>query len=281
METMPVQGDLMPKIIGALKRSTLFSGQDDGLLTQMVAQCELLKVGAREVIVREGEPSDAFFLVLSGQASVLIRHKVTGEQTPVSLLGANDGIGEMGLLRGEPRSASVVATAPCLLLKLDKRLFDDLFDRTAGFARAVCRSLADRLAQTGRAGGVPYDLSSAPPDPETVAMLPMEFIQRHRVSPVKKEGVVAQNLCKRIGGGRCGAYEVLVCTSAIANLIREGKTHQVLSIMQTGKNLGNTLLNDELARLVTEGKVEFKEAIRCSPDKRDLARKLNREYQEE
>src|SRR5690606_4990698 len=52
------------------------------------------------------------------------------------------------------------------------------------------------------------------------------------------KGVIAQTLCKKKGGGRAAAQEVLICNSAVSNLIREGKTFQVPSIMQTGRNLG-------------------------------------------
>ena len=87
-------------------------------------------------------------------------------------------------------------------------------------------------------------------------------------------GVVAQTLCKKAGGGRVGVYEVMVVNSAVSNLIREGKTHQILSIMQTGRNLGNTILNDELARLVGEGIVEAEEALVKTPNKKELREKL-------
>ena len=87
-------------------------------------------------------------------------------------------------------------------------------------------------------------------------------------------GVVAQTLCKKVGGGRVAAYEVMVVNSAVSNLIREGKTHQITSIMQTGRNLGNTILNDELARLVDQGVIDAQEAILKTPDKKELREKL-------
>ena len=48
------------------------------------------------------------------------------------------------------------------------------------------------------------------------------------------EAVVAQRLLPRAGGGRCAAIEIMIATSAIRNLIREGKTHQVYSALETG-----------------------------------------------
>jgi twitching motility protein PilT len=91
-------------------------------------------------------------------------------------------------------------------------------------------------------------------------------------------GVVAQTLCRKIGGGRIAALEVLVSNHAIANLIREGKNHQIASAMSTGKGHGNQLLSEELARLVTEKKVEFEEAMTKSMDKAELAKRLGKEY---
>jgi twitching motility protein PilT len=64
------------------------------------------------------------------------------------------------------------------------------------------------------------------------------------------KGVIAQNLCRKIGGGRVAALEVLVVTSAVSNLIREGKTFQLPSLMQVGKNVGMVTLNDSLIDLV-------------------------------
>ncbi len=90
------------------------------------------------------------------------------------------------------------------------------------------------------------------------------------------KGVVSQTLCKRIGGGRVAALEILIVNLAVANLIREDKLNQIASMMQTGKALGNRLLNEELAKLVKQQKVDFKEALSKTVDKPDLAKRLNR-----
>jgi twitching motility protein PilT len=88
------------------------------------------------------------------------------------------------------------------------------------------------------------------------------------------KGVIAQNLLKRIGGGRVAAMEVLIGIPAIANLIREGKTFQVPSIMQTGKKHGMVLLNDALAELVRKKIVDPGEAYAKAADKTALAGQL-------
>lgn len=74
-------------------------------------------------------------------------------------------------------------------------------------------------------------------------------------------GILSQQLLPKIGGGRVAAYEMLVVTPAIANLIRENKTFRINSAIQTGYKLGMQLLDDHLFRLWQEGKIEKKEAI--------------------
>ena len=89
-------------------------------------------------------------------------------------------------------------------------------------------------------------------------------------------GVIAQNLCRKIGGGRVAALEVLLTTPAISNLIREGKTVQIQSMMQVGKAMGMVSLNDSLADLVRAGLVEPGEAIAKAVDKGGLEAMLKR-----
>ena len=81
------------------------------------------------------------------------------------------------------------------------------------------------------------------------------------------KGVIAQTLCKKIGGGRVAALEVLIVTSAISNLIREAKTFQIPSLMQVGKSIGMVTLNDALMDLVNKKLVEPQEAYLKSVDK--------------
>ena len=81
------------------------------------------------------------------------------------------------------------------------------------------------------------------------------------------KGVIAQNLCRKIGGGRVAALEVLLINSAIANLIRESKTFQIPSMMQVGRSQGMVALNEALMELVTKKIVEPEEAYLKSVDK--------------
>ena len=88
------------------------------------------------------------------------------------------------------------------------------------------------------------------------------------------KGVVAQTLLRKNGGGRVAALEILVGIPAIANLIREGKTFQIPSIMQTGKKHGMRLLNDALIDLVKTKVVLPEEAYAKAADRTGFASML-------
>lgn len=73
--------------------------------------------------------------------------------------------------------------------------------------------------------------------------------------------VLSQALCPKIGGGRIAAYEFMVITPAIANLIRENKPYRIDSSIQTGKKLGMQLLDDHLWEFYEAGKITLQEML--------------------
>ena len=88
------------------------------------------------------------------------------------------------------------------------------------------------------------------------------------------KGVISQTLCKKVGGGRVAAREILLTTPAISNLIREGKTFQIPSIIQTSRKLGMNTLNDALLELVEKRQIEPDEAYMKSVEKTGLVASL-------
>jgi twitching motility protein PilT len=80
------------------------------------------------------------------------------------------------------------------------------------------------------------------------------------------QGVVAQLLLKKIGGGRCAAQEILVCSTAFANMIRESKTYQLKSAMQTMRQMGNQTMEQALAELVVAKKITLEDALAFAED---------------
>ena len=90
------------------------------------------------------------------------------------------------------------------------------------------------------------------------------------------ECAIAKALLPRIGGGRVAAYEILVATPAVRSLIRQNKSFQIPSAMQTGKRQGMQLLDDALAELVRSGKVTLENAMAVSNDPAALRSMLGR-----
>lgn len=80
--------------------------------------------------------------------------------------------------------------------------------------------------------------------------------------------IIAQVLFKRIDRkGRCPALEILIATPAVRNLIRESKTHQLNSMMQTGKKYGMQLLDDAIMQLYKKGWISAEDAYSKANDK--------------
>jgi twitching motility protein PilT len=90
-------------------------------------------------------------------------------------------------------------------------------------------------------------------------------------------GVIAQTLLKKKGGGRVAALEVLLVTPAISNMIREGKTFQIPSVIQTSKGIGMVSLNDALIDLVKRNLVDVEEAYDKAVDKAGFEGMVKRE----
>ena len=89
------------------------------------------------------------------------------------------------------------------------------------------------------------------------------------------KGVICQQLLKTAdGSGRVAALEIMLGTPAIANLIREGKTFQIPSIMQTAKKDGMQLMDQHLLDLLKTKKVNPEEAYRCAVDKKQFEQYL-------
>ena len=91
------------------------------------------------------------------------------------------------------------------------------------------------------------------------------------------EGVLSQNLLRSTDGkSRVLAMEIMLGVPAISNLIREGKTHQMATIIQGGANIGMQTLDQHLKNLCQAGKVTFEEAISKAKEPRELAQLMGR-----
>ncbi|NPA41448.1 MAG: type IV pilus twitching motility protein PilT [Aquificae bacterium] len=109
-----------------------------------------------------------------------------------------------------------------------------------------------------------------------VDVFPAEQQEQIRVQlSMTLQGVISQRLLPRVGGGRVLAYELLIPNVGIRNLIRENKLQQIYSLMQSGQlESGMQTMNQSLYKLYKAGYITLDEALRASPDIKELERML-------
>ncbi|HEX6316640.1 MAG TPA: type IV pilus twitching motility protein PilT, partial [Gemmatimonadaceae bacterium] len=130
-------------------------------------------------------------------------------------------------------------------------------------------SIAIETAETGHLVFGTLHTSTAPSTIDRIIdQFPADRQSQVRVMLAESlKGVISQTLCRKKGGGRLAAREILLTTPAISNLIREAKTFQIQSVMQTSRRLGMVTLTDALVELVDSGQVEASEAYAKAVDK--------------
>lgn len=155
----------------ARARAALFEGLDAATLDEISAQMQPRRFDAHETICREGEPGESLFVIESGLAQVMVG-RPAGPQLPlaratVARLRRGDVVGEMALVTGEPRSATVIANVPTEALELRREAFARILARSPAMLANLNRILSRRLART--TAGVQW--SERPRRGEVVALV--------------------------------------------------------------------------------------------------------------
>jgi CRP-like cAMP-binding protein len=130
----------------------LFSGIGKRQLRKIARQARFAEFAAGEQVVLTGEPGDSFYVILSGEA------KAFGKPA-ARALRTGDYFGEMALLDGGPRSATVVATNELHVMRLPRRLFLQLVEGNSDIALTILSELGARIrrAEQQPAGSLSYE----------------------------------------------------------------------------------------------------------------------------
>ena len=130
------------------------------------------------------------------------------------------------------------------------------------------------LAETGHLVFATLHTRSAPATIDRIIdVFPSHQQEQIRIQlSTSVEAVVAQQLLPKIGGGRVAAIEIMVATSALRNLIREGKSYQIYSVIETGHQYGMQAMDRVLADLHKNGTVTFDEAASRAIDRENFQR---------
>ena len=132
--------------VDVLRKVPLFAKIEPARLKLLAFTSEHLQFMPGESICRQGEQGDAAYIVLDGKADVVVQ----SDHGPVTVasVGRNDIVGEIAILCDVPRSATVVATAPLVALRISKDGFFNLVTQFPQVGVEVMHELASRLLQT-------------------------------------------------------------------------------------------------------------------------------------
>jgi CRP-like cAMP-binding protein len=167
------------------------------------------------VIFRKGDKGDALFLIEEGQVSIVAGNKIENAEAPLAELGPGNSFGEMALLTGEPRSATVVAVKDTSLLRIDKEHFDELLERSPNLRRAVEKLNSQRLVTN-------VEITKGSVDADHWQRVALSNIQRltraEEVSMMTKHATSGAALAIFLGAMLDGIPESIVIGSSFVSL---------------------------------------------------------------
>jgi predicted acylesterase/phospholipase RssA/CRP-like cAMP-binding protein len=127
-----------------LPRLGFFAGLHPAILSDIASSCIEVAMPAGEYVFRQGDPSDSIYIVSAGRLEVSVE-RPEGDPVTVAEVGRGQIVGEMGLLTGDPRSASLLSLRDSLLFRLSKDRFDQLIDDYPALTKRIASTLSQRL----------------------------------------------------------------------------------------------------------------------------------------
>jgi CRP-like cAMP-binding protein len=141
------QGEEAARRLAAIRAVELFNPLTDEEKEQLAQRLRPAPFSRGESLMRQGEQSSCLFILASGNAEVRISADGSSQSRRVAMVHAGDFLGEMGLMTGAPRSASVVATSDVAAWRLDKHAFDDIVQKRPQIAESISHILAHRRSE--------------------------------------------------------------------------------------------------------------------------------------
>lgn len=131
--------------LAAISKIDLFASLSADELRALAGRLAPAPFARGDILTRQGDPSNSLYIIVSGRADVFVESD--GHRARVTELGPGSVVGEMGLMTGEPRSATVVAISPVETFRLDKASFRDLLVSRRDVADRISAMLATRRAE--------------------------------------------------------------------------------------------------------------------------------------
>jgi type IV pilus assembly protein PilB len=173
------------QLIQFLKNVKLFAELSPDSLAKLGACLKMVEFPPAEVIVREGAPGVSMYVIKSGLVEVRKKDPATGIDFLVAQLSEGAAVGEMSLLTGKPRSATVTTVHPTVVFTLTRADFRNLLTQHPEISLGLARILADRLEDATKQVGIEYvSLLKGSFDPRVVGLLPQALVALHKVVPI-------------------------------------------------------------------------------------------------
>ena len=173
------------QLIQFLKNVKLFAELAPDSLLKLGACLKTAEFPPSEIIVREGAPGVSMYVIKSGLVEVRKKDPATGIDFLVAQLGGGAAVGEMSLLTGKPRSATVTTVQPTVVFTLTRSDFRNLLTQHPEISLGLARILAERLEDATKQVGIEFvTLQKSNFDPRVVGLLPQSLILLHKVVPV-------------------------------------------------------------------------------------------------
>ncbi len=170
------------QLIQFLKNVKLFAELSPESLARLGTCLKTAEFPPSEVIVREGAPGVSMYILKSGLVEVRKKDPSTGIDFLVAQLSEGAAVGEMSLLTGKPRSATVMTVQPTVVLTLSRADFRNLLTQHPEISLGLARILAERLEDATKQVGIEYvNLFKGKFDPRVVGLLPLSLCMLHKV----------------------------------------------------------------------------------------------------
>ena len=128
--------------VDALSRVDVFRALDAEKIDRLARRMRMIIFGPGEVVLRQGDPGDSLYVVRSG--GVAVQLEVHGAQKEVATLSSGQFFGEMSLMTGESRSATIVAKTDCECYIVDKEAFQEILEERPELAGVISEILSHR-----------------------------------------------------------------------------------------------------------------------------------------
>jgi type IV pilus assembly protein PilB len=173
------------QLVQFLKNVKLFAELNPDSLAKLGTCLKTAEFPPAEVIVREGAPGVSMYIIKSGLVEVRKKDPTTGIDFLVAQLSDGAAVGEMSLLTGKPRSATVTTVQPTVVFTLTRADFRNLLTQHPEISLGLARILAERLEDATKQVGIEYvNLFKGKFDPRVVGLLPQSLCQLHKVVPI-------------------------------------------------------------------------------------------------